>query len=74
MTYLKILIYALATFLATSTLVFADDDDDDDELEFEEAYLYFELNDSDGDLGLHARLTAIPGKRLESKALMDARF
>ncbi|MCH6566070.1 MAG: hypothetical protein IH811_09385 [Proteobacteria bacterium] len=29
MTYLKILIYALATLMATSTLVFADDDDDD---------------------------------------------
>ena len=43
MTYLKILIYALATLMATSTLVFADDDDDDDEIPFEEGWLYFEL-------------------------------
>lgn len=29
---------------------------DDDELEFEEAYLYFELNDTDGDLGIHGKV------------------
>ena len=29
-----------------------DDDDDEEELEFEEADLFFELNDTDGDLGL----------------------
>ena len=40
MTYLKILIYALATFMATSTLVFADDDEDD-EIPFEEGWLFF---------------------------------
>ena len=56
MTYLKILIYALATLMATSTLVFADDDDDDDEIPFEEGWLFFELNDTDGDLGIHAKI------------------
>lgn len=30
-----------------------DDDEDDDEEEFDEARLYFELNDTDGDLGFH---------------------
>ena len=44
MTYLKIVIYVLATFLATSTLVFAHDDDDDEEeveIPLEEAELFF---------------------------------
>lgn len=35
---------------------FAVADDDDDELEYEEAFLYFELNDTDGDLGLHGKV------------------
>ncbi len=67
MTYLKILIYALATLMATSTLVFAhdDDDDDDDELEFEEAFLYFELNDTDGDLGLHGKVDGDAWKKVK---------
>ncbi len=42
MTYLKILIYALATFMATSTPVFADDDEDD-EIPFEEGWLFSAL-------------------------------
>ncbi len=65
MTYLKILIYALATLMATSTLVFADDDDDDDEIPFEEGWLFFELNDTDGDLGLHAKIDGDAWKKLE---------
>lgn len=47
MKFFKIPIYALATiFVATPTLVLADEG-------LEEAELYFELNDSDGDLGIH---------------------
>ncbi len=66
MTYLKILIYALATFLATSTLVFADDDDDDDgEIPFAEAFLFFELNNTDGDLGIHGKIDGGPWKKME---------
>ena len=68
MTYLKILIYALATFMATSPLVFADDDDDDDdgiEIQLDEAYLYFELNDTDGDLGLHGKADGDAWKRMK---------
>ena len=30
------------------------DDDDGDEIPFDEAHLFFELNDTDGDLGIHA--------------------
>ena len=68
MAYLKILIYALATFMATSTLVFADDDDDDDgdiEIPFAEAFLYFELNDTDGDLGIHGKIDGDAWKVME---------
>ncbi len=68
MTYLKILMYVLATFLATSTLVYADDDDDDDggiEIPFAEAFLFFELNDTDGDLGIHGKIDGGPWKEME---------
>lgn len=35
---------------------------DDDELEFDEAYLFFELNDTDGDLGIHGKVDGGPWK------------
>jgi len=65
MTHLKILMYVLATFMATSTLVFADDDDDDGDIPFEEGWLFFELNDTDGDLGIHAKIDGDEWKKLE---------
>jgi hypothetical protein len=42
-----------------------DDDDDEDELEFEEAGLFFELNDTDGDLGLQGFVDGEAWKSLE---------
>lgn len=36
-----------------------------DELEWDEAELFFELNDTDGDLGLHANIDGGPWKKLE---------
>ena len=70
MTYLKILMYVLATFMATSTLVFADDDDDDDDdggikIPFEEFIIFNELNNTDGDLGIHFLLDGGPWKKFE---------
>ena len=53
MKYPKIPIFFLAAAMSSSTLVVADDDD---ELEFDEAQLYFELNDTDGDLGIHGKV------------------
>jgi hypothetical protein len=44
-----------------------DDDDDDDESTFEEAELFFELNNTDGDLGIHALIDGDPWKRLKIK-------
>jgi len=40
-------------------------DDNGEELEFDEAIIYFELNDTDGDLGIHALIDGEPWKRLE---------
>ena len=37
----------------------------DDELEWDEAELFFELNDTDGDLGIHANIDGGPWKLLE---------
>jgi len=38
--------------------------DDDNEIPFDEAELYFELNDTDGDLGIHSLIDGEPWKRL----------
>jgi len=42
-----------------------DDDDEEEELEFEEAGLFFELNDTDGDLGLQGFVDGEAWKSLE---------
>jgi len=60
----KIPIILLAAAMSASTLVVADDDDDD-EVPFEEARLFFELNDTDGDLGIHGKIDGDEWKRLE---------
>jgi hypothetical protein len=52
--------FALAT-VATSPILA---DDDDDEIPFAEAHLFFELNNTDGDLGIHALIDGEPWKRL----------
>ena len=39
--------------------------DDEEELEFEEAEVFFELNNTDGDLGIHALIDGGPWKLLE---------
>ena len=48
--------------MSTSTLVIADDDDED---HFEEAFVYFELNDTDGDLGIHGKIDGEAWKKME---------
>ena len=42
-----------------------DDDDDDDEIPFDEAMIFFELNDTDEDLGIHAKIDGDAWKKLE---------
>lgn len=61
MKYFKIPIYALAAiFVAAPTLVYADGDG-----KLEEAEVFFELNDSDGDLGIHIFADGDAWKELE---------
>ena len=68
----KLLAIATAAVLATAAEVSMgqandddDDDDDEEELEFEEAGLFFELNDTDGDLGLQGFVDGEAWKSLE---------
>ena len=69
----KLLVIAMAAGLAaTATQVSMgqangddDDDDDEEELEFEEAGLFFELNHTDGDLGLQGFVDGEAWKSLE---------
>lgn len=42
-----------------------DDDDDEDEIPFDVAKLFFQLNDTDGDLGIHADVDGEAWKKLE---------
>jgi hypothetical protein len=67
----KLLAVATAAVLATAAQTGMgqanddDDDDDEEELEFEEADLFFELNDTDGDLGLQGFVDGEAWKSLE---------
>jgi hypothetical protein len=65
----RLLAIATAAVLATAAQVSLgqenDDDEDEEELEFEEADLFFELNDTDGDLGLQGFVDGEAWKSLE---------
>lgn len=54
-----------AAFITAAPLSLADDDDDDDEIPFDEANIFFELNDTDGDLGIHALIDGEAWKKLK---------
>ena len=65
-TVFLVLAASAALLLAGTPAVLAEDDDDDeDEMEFDVASIYFELNDTDGDLGIHALIDGEPWKILE---------
>lgn len=67
MKFFKLPIYVVAaTFVATPTLVLADGDG-----KLEEAELFFELNDSDGDLGIHGFADGDAWKELEIEGPRD---
>lgn len=57
-----------SALLAASTLGVASDHD---ELELDEAYLYFELNDTDGDLGIHGKADGDAWKRMKIEGPND---
>ena len=71
MKYPNIPIIYMAAAMSAPTLAVADDDD---ELEFEEAYLYFELNDTDGDLGLHGKVDGDGWKRVKIEGPNDRKI
>ena len=62
MIFNKIPIILLAAAMSAPTLAVADDDD---ELEFDEAFIFFELNNTDGDLGIHAKIDGDEWKKLK---------
>ncbi len=59
----SILSASVAAALALPFAVVAEDHDED-ELEFDDAFVFFELNNTDGDLGIHALIDGEPWKRL----------
>lgn len=70
MTYSKLSIYALtAVFMATPTIIVAAD-----EMPFDEAELFFELNDTDGDLGIHGKIDGDEWKKLKIKDPKERRM
>ena len=58
-----ILCAGVSALLAAPTAVFAHDDDEE-EIPFDVAEVFFELNDTDGDLGIHALIDGDAWKRL----------
>ena len=55
---------AIALALAAPAGWADDDDDDEEEIPYDEAELFFELNNTDGDLGIHALIDAEGWKKL----------
>jgi hypothetical protein len=66
MKFLNLPVLALsAAFVATPSVGLAWDHDDEDEIPFEEGRLFFELNDTDGDLGIHGKIDGDEWKYLK---------
>ena len=62
LTVFSVPVLALA-LASTAPMVWADDDDDG--IPYSEANIFFELNNTDGDLGIHARIDGDPWKKLK---------
>ncbi len=61
MKYPNIPVIFVAAAMTMPTLAFADDNEEP----FDEGFLFFELNDTDGDLGIHGKIDGGPWKRME---------
>ena len=69
MNFKRLPIVAVTSALMTApTMGFAWHWDDEEELPLDEAYLYFELNDTDGDLGIHGKADGDAWKRMKIEA------
>jgi hypothetical protein len=80
MRLLTVFVVAAAAFILAIAApeLWANDDDGGEEIPFDEANIFFELNDTDGDLGIHALIDGEPWKRLEiegprERELLDIR-
>ncbi|GAG89896.1 unnamed protein product, partial [marine sediment metagenome] len=51
--------------MAAAPISWSDYDDDEDEIAFSEAEIFFELNNTDGDLGVHALIDGDPWDHME---------
>ncbi len=69
----RIPVFMVAAAMSTSTLVIAADHDDE-EIPFDEAEIFFELNNTDGDLGIHAKVDGDAWKRLEIEDKYERRM
>ena len=63
---LTVLVALLLGFIAPVAWAYEgdDDDDDDDAIQFDEGEIFFELNNTDGDLGIHAMIDGDAWKKL----------
>ena len=58
--------FAIAlSLVAAAPISWSDDDEDEDEMPFSEAEIFFELNNTDGDLGIHALIDGDPWDHME---------
>ena len=69
----KMSVFILAAAMSASTLAVAKDKGGE-EVEFEEAYLYFELNDTDSDLGLHGKVDGDGWKKVKIEGPDDRKI
>ncbi|MCZ6888003.1 MAG: hypothetical protein O7H39_05855, partial [Gammaproteobacteria bacterium] len=56
---------AMLACLVAAPFGWADDHDDDEVIPFDEAEIFFELNNTDGDLGIHALIDGDAWRELE---------
>lgn len=65
---------ALALAASSPTGWAEDHDDDDDEIPFDVAEVFFELNDTDGDLGIHGKVDGGPWTKIKIKDPSERRM
>ncbi len=70
MKYERAALVAMVAIMSAPTLAIADDD----ELEFDEAFVYFELNDTDGDLGIHGKVDGDAWKKVAIEGPNDRKL
>ena len=70
---LTIVVTTAGLLMLTAAPIWADDHDDD-EIPFDEAEVFFELNNSDGDLGIHSSIDGGPWKKLSIEDTNERRI